>query len=116
MTDRDWSTYVARYHATRPGITETALDHARSPEAGTAHDWLADGIPGPHGDVLDVACGSAPLYPRLSVASYLGVDLSEPELDLAGPAGAAPSSLRTPARYPFPTRAWTRSSARWRSC
>ncbi|WP_454853636.1 class I SAM-dependent methyltransferase [Promicromonospora soli] len=86
-----WSTYLKAYHARRPGITEAAFDHARDPHVGTAHDWLAAALPDQAGDVLDVACGNAPLQPRLSRArSYLGIDLSEAELRAARNAGRGP--------------------------
>lgn len=106
MPDPDvgWAGYVARYHATHPGITEAAFDHARDPEVGTAHDWLVAGLPGPHGAVLDVACGSAPLHPRLEPSSYLGVDLSNGELALARARDRGPV-VRGDARHlPLPDR------------
>ena len=90
MPDGGWSAYVARYHAARPGITETAFDRASDPGVGSPHDWLVAGLPGPHGDVVDVACGSAPLRPRLDAGRYLGVDLSTPELDVARDRGRGP--------------------------
>jgi SAM-dependent methyltransferase len=101
--DRAWTTYVARYHEVRAGITETALDHARHPQLGTAHDWLVAGLPGGHGDVLDVACGSAPLRPRLDVNSYLGVDLSMAELDVARARGRGPVVRGDARALPLPT-------------
>lgn len=36
-----WADYLARYHREHPGITETALNDARHPVHGTAHQWLA---------------------------------------------------------------------------
>jgi SAM-dependent methyltransferase len=102
MRDRSWASYVARYHADRPAITETALDHARDADAGTAHDWLAAGLPGRHGDVVDVACGSAPMHPRLRSDSYLGVDLSQAELDVARRRGRGPLAVADARCLPLP--------------
>lgn len=102
MPDRSWASYVARYHADHPAITEAALDHARDAEVGTAHDWLAAGLPGHHGDVLDVACGSAPMHPRLRFDSYLGVDLSEAELDVARSRGRGPLAIADARHLPLP--------------
>lgn len=86
-----WQEYLTTYHARRPGITEAAFEHAHEPLLGTAHDWLVAALPEFPGDVLDVACGNAPLQPRLSRAkSYLGIDLSETELRAARNLGRGP--------------------------
>jgi len=90
VPDHDWAAYVAAYHTDHPGITETVFDRARDAELGSPHDWLASGVPGPSGAVLDVACGSAPMHDRLQLDSYLGVDLSTAELALARSRGRGP--------------------------
>lgn len=80
-----WEQYLTEYHHERPGITERAFDHATDPRHGSPHDWLVSAIPHKPGDVLDVACGSAPLHPRLvaTASSYFGVDASHAELEEA---------------------------------
>jgi SAM-dependent methyltransferase len=77
----DWSDYLADFHAGRPGITEQVLRRARG-AGGDPYGWLAAAVP-PEGVVLDVACGSAPLWPRLPGRTYVGVDLSAAELAVA---------------------------------
>ncbi len=87
----EWIEYLHAYHDQRPGITERAFDLVRDPHLGSPYDWLVSALPDRPGQVLDVACGSAPLYPRLTTAaSYLGVDLSEAELGLARDRGRGP--------------------------
>jgi len=86
----DWATYLADYHQGHPGITEVALGHARHPVHGTAHHWLAAIVPRPAGDVLDLACGSAPIQDHIDSMSYLGLDTSPAELDAARAAGRGP--------------------------
>ncbi|WP_157773443.1 class I SAM-dependent methyltransferase [Brachybacterium vulturis] len=83
----EWDAYLAGFHADRPGITERLLSHSLDARGTTPYDWVADAVGG-SGLVVDVACGSAPLWsPRLA-GRYLGVDLSSAELDLARHRGA----------------------------
>lgn len=89
----DWAGYLAAYHGSRPGITEAAFDRCFEPGVGTPHDWLAAGLPGPAGAVLDLGCGSAPMRGRLAASGYLGVDLSRPELALARDRGRGPVAV-----------------------
>ncbi len=100
--DDRWAAYIAEYHAGNPGITETAFEHARDAALGTPHDWLAAVLPGRVGAVLDVACGSAPMFDRLEHDSYLGVDLSSAELDLARARGRGPVVMVDARRLPLP--------------
>jgi SAM-dependent methyltransferase len=88
-----WKTYIASFHQQHPGVTEQALEHARDRGLGTGYDWLAEAIPNGATSVLDLACGSAPLFPRLLPAAYLGIDNSPAELDLARAAGRGPVQL-----------------------
>lgn len=85
----NWSDYVAQYHAAHPGITEVALHHARHPELGTAHQWLAAAVPH-SGLVLDIGAGSCPVQPHLPARSYMGVDRSHAELAAAVRLGRGP--------------------------
>ncbi|GAA4697586.1 Methyltransferase domain-containing protein [Promicromonospora umidemergens] len=86
-----WSAYLGAYHGQRPGITEAAFERACDPLLGSPHDWLTAALADRPGSVLDVACGNAPLRPRLSGAkTYLGVDLSEAEVRAAQALGRGP--------------------------
>lgn len=90
MGDAGWSDYVAGFHATRPGITEQLLHRSRAGD-GDAYDWLVEAVSSGGGRVLDVACGSAPVRPRLPGRAYVGVDLSAAEL--AGTGGRGRGAL-----------------------
>lgn len=86
MDDTGWEQYLADFHAGWPGITEQVLGRARDRD-GDAYDWLADAVP-PQRRVVDVACGSAPLWSRLPGRTYLGVDVCAAELAAARARGA----------------------------
>lgn len=91
MDVAQWDGYLTAYHSARPGITETALEHARDPQVGTAYDWLVGALPAPAGRILDVASGNAALQPVLPAHdTYLGVDLSEAELTHGRDLGRGP--------------------------
>lgn len=82
QSDPDWPAYVAAFHAERSGITEDVLEHAFDDERRTPYDWAAGALGGlPAGSrVLDLACGSAPMQPRLEEHRYVGMDASAGEL------------------------------------
>jgi SAM-dependent methyltransferase len=83
-----WDEYVEGFHAARPGITESVLRRAR--DRGTdPYGWLAEAVP-PRGRVLDLGCGSAPLFRMLAGRSWIGLDTSGAELAAARAAGAGP--------------------------
>jgi SAM-dependent methyltransferase len=83
-----WDGYLEGFHAARPGITEWVLRRARA--AGTdPYDWLAEVVP-PRGRVLDLGCGSAPLFRTLAGRSWTGLDTSGAEFVAARAAGAKP--------------------------
>lgn len=96
-TDPAWADYLAAFHASRPGITEAILTESSGSgesfhgPAGTdrvdPYDWLLEDLPA-KGLVLDVAAGSAPLWPRLLGRTYVGIDLSASELGAARARGA----------------------------
>ncbi len=87
----EWEDYLSAFHRERPGITEAVLEHARDATVGSPYEWLADALPDRLGHVLDVACGNAAMQPALTgCTSYLGVDLSEAELDRARDLGRGP--------------------------
>jgi SAM-dependent methyltransferase len=74
-----WPDYLRGYHDSRPGITEELLRRC-DPDP---YSWLLEGVEVSGRRVLDLACGSAPLFPDLSRARYLGVDASPGELRAA---------------------------------
>ena len=83
-----WDGYVEGFHAARPGITESVVRRAR--DGGTdPYDWLAEVVP-LRGLVLDLGCGSAPLFRLLAGRSWVGLDTSAAELAAARAAGAGP--------------------------
>jgi len=102
MSDIDWDAYVASYHDERPGITEEGLGHARHPEVGTPHQWLAEALPGVVGDVVDLACGSCPMQPLLNYRTYLGVDRNDAELAAAAALGRGPTQRGDVTRLELP--------------
>lgn len=83
----DWDAYLAGFHQERPGITERILSHSLDARGTTPYDWVAGAI-SDSGLVVDVACGSAPLWHSRLAGRYLGVDPSSAELDLARRRGA----------------------------
>jgi SAM-dependent methyltransferase len=94
-----WYGYVERFHAARPGITEWVLRRAR--DAGTdPYDWLAEVVP-PRGLVLDLGCGSAPLFRMLAGRTWIGLDTSGAELAAARAAGAGPLLRASAAAIPL---------------
>lgn len=82
-----WDDYLAKFHAGRPGITERILAHSTGTDGTTAYDWIAERIPNA-GLIVDVACGSAPLWNPRFGDRYLGVDASAAELAIAERRGA----------------------------
>ncbi|MPZ27461.1 MAG: methyltransferase domain-containing protein [Micromonosporaceae bacterium] len=84
-----WPEYLSRFHHERAGITETVLRRCVDQRGRTPYDWLGELTPD-GGPVLDLACGSAPLWPTLSGHGYLGLDRSAAELAQAASRGAGP--------------------------
>jgi SAM-dependent methyltransferase len=98
-----WVEYLARFHQQRAGVTERVLRRCVDRRGATPYDWLAE----PAADaapVLDLACGSAPLWPRLAGRRYLGVDRSTAELALAASRGAGPLVRADAAALPVADR------------
>jgi SAM-dependent methyltransferase len=95
-----WDGYREGFHSARPGITESVLRRAR--DTGTdPYDWLAEAVP-PRGRVLDLGCGSAPLFRMLAGRSWIGLDTSGAELAAARVAGAGPLLRASAAAIPLP--------------
>ena len=100
----DWGRYLAQFHASHPGITEEILGEAAS-EVGSPYQWLVGTLP-PHASVLDVACGSAPLYGKVRPKAWVGIDRSPGELERARSKGASTLVLGDASRLPFPDRSF----------
>lgn len=76
-----WGGYLSAFHEERPGITEEIL--AASASGGrNPYEWLVEVIPA-DANLLDLACGSAPLLRAGWKGSWTGVDRSRREVDLA---------------------------------
>lgn len=60
MTAPDGAPCLAEFHAERPGVTETVLGSARDAAGRTPYTWAAERVP-ERAQVLDLACGSAPV-------------------------------------------------------
>lgn len=99
-----WDRYLARFHATRPGITEEILVEATS-EAGNPYQWLIETVP-QEASVLDVACGSAPLLRYERQKAWVGIDRSRAELERALPKGVCTLVLGDVSRLPFSDRSF----------
>lgn len=100
--DSDWDAYLAGFHQNRAGITERILSRSLDAHGATPYDWVARPIP-EEGLVVDVACGSAPLWsPRLE-GRYLGIDVSPAELELARGRGAHRVALGSAEELPVET-------------
>lgn len=102
MSATSWPDYLTGFHADRPGITEGVLSRARAASTGDPYDWLLAAVP-VGGRVLDVACGNAPLRPRLPDRAYLGVDTSVAGLAAAHRRGAGPLVCASATALPVPT-------------
>lgn len=85
--DGGWDGYLERFHRDRAGITERVLARSFDASGRTAYNWVAAVLP-ETGLVVDVACGSAPLWTAALSGRYLGVDASPVELELARRRGA----------------------------
>jgi SAM-dependent methyltransferase len=81
-----WTAYLTAFHQNRPGITEEILGASIS--AGqNPYEWLLEVISGDE-NLLDVACGSAPLLQAGWKSPWIGVDWSQAELARARANGA----------------------------
>lgn len=98
----DWGKYLAEFHASSPGITESIL--SRTTAGGhTPYDWLARAISPRARIVLDVACGSGAMSRVLARPDrmVIGVDLAERELELARQRSAGPWLCADARRLPL---------------
>lgn len=95
-----WQRYLDEFHRDRAGITDAVLGASRDGAGQTPYDWLASAL-SPGGRVLDLACGSGPLWPMARASGYLGVDNSAAELTAARQAGASPLLRASAAAIPL---------------
>ena len=89
MSEGAWDRYIEAFHQQHPGITEDVLVHSRL-GGQTPYDWVTDALGTADPGVVDVACGSAPLHPRLQSRGWVGLDTSAAELVRAGARDARP--------------------------
>jgi ubiquinone/menaquinone biosynthesis C-methylase UbiE len=79
-----WRNYLNDFHSERSAITELILRQCTESTGQTPYEWLrSQWIPAAGEVVLDLACGSAPLWTESSNDHVIGVDRSQSELQLA---------------------------------
>jgi SAM-dependent methyltransferase len=76
-----WRDYLADFHARFPGITEEILGATRSGGV-SPYQWILDAVPS-ESNVLDLACGSAPMLTAGWRGPWVGIDRSKTEVDAA---------------------------------
>lgn len=77
----EWQEYLGAFHARFPGITEEILGASRSGGL-DPYGWLLETVPD-GSNLLDLACGSAPLLSAGWDGPWVGLDRSAAELELA---------------------------------
>ena len=82
----EWREYLGAFHARFPGITEEILGASRSGGL-DPYGWLLETVPA-GANLLDLACGSAPLLSAGWTGPWVGLDRSTAELELASGDGA----------------------------
>jgi SAM-dependent methyltransferase len=93
----DWPEFLDDYHDKNPSITEELLQRCTDDPYG----WLMEAAPTPTGTLLDLACGSAPLFGRRESRGYIGVDFSIAELRVASRRGVGPLVRADAGRLPL---------------
>lgn len=98
----DWSSYLAEFHAERPGVAEAVLRRSISGHHNPYH-WIARAISASADLVLDIGCGSGALGRELARdgRTVVGIDISAAELDRAKGQGAGPWALADGRALPF---------------
>jgi SAM-dependent methyltransferase len=97
-----WRDFLASYHTRYPGITEHTLGAARS-DGADPYTWVLEAV-GAAPLVVDLACGSAPLGVQRPPGTWVGIDLSGSELEVARHRGASPLIRADAARLPIASR------------
>jgi SAM-dependent methyltransferase len=101
----DWPRYLHDFHRRRPGITEDVLVASVSLGIGDPYDWVAAAVSA--GPVLDLACGSGPMWGRAPAARpWVGVDRSASELARARGRGVDGVIRADATHLPFPDGAF----------
>ncbi len=96
-----WDAYLDSFHEQRPGITEDVLAVSVDDTGRTGYDWLASLLP-TDGLIVDLACGSAPLWRPELRGRYHGIDASPAEISKARARGAETVSVGDARALPFP--------------
>ena len=96
--DSTWASYLERFHAERPGITERILSRCRA-HGLDPYEWCAQPMVGRQGPILDLACGSGPLADR--VEGWIGADTSAAELGAANDLRRMPLVRASATRLPI---------------
>jgi SAM-dependent methyltransferase len=98
----DWVSYLARFHAERPGVVADVLSRAVRADH-TPYRWLARAVSADATTVVDLASGSGPVARELARPgrTVVGVDLSGAELRLATRRGAGPLVRADARALPF---------------
>lgn len=95
--DPTWTTYLQRFHAERPGITERILSRCHTDRL-DPYEWCAQPLGEQPGPILDLACGSGPMADRLN--GWIGADTSAAELAAARDRRRSPLMLASATRLP----------------
>ena len=93
----DWRTFLDRFHAERPGVTEEVLAHCCDLDQ-TPYEWTTESVA--PGSVLDLACGSGPMR-QLLHGWWIGFDRAPAELALAQARGGRSLVLGDAIELPF---------------
>ncbi len=95
------SGYLEEFYRRRPGITEDLLIDTHAPGIGDPYDWIAAAVS--VGPVLDLACGSGPMWGRVPTAQpWIGVDRSPSQVARARDRGADQLVRADALALPFP--------------
>ncbi|HNV11844.1 MAG TPA: class I SAM-dependent methyltransferase [Propionibacteriaceae bacterium] len=98
----NWSEYLDRFHAERPGVTEAVLTRCVAGHH-NPYAWLARAVSGRANLVLDVGCGSGAMTRELKRPDrvIIGLDLSDAEIARATASGEGPWVVGDGRALPF---------------
>lgn len=97
-----WATYLADFHAERPGVTEEVLSRATA-GGSNVYQWLARAVSQNTDVILDIGCGSGRMSRELARdgRTVIGLDMSAAELSQAAERSPGPWVLADARRLPF---------------